>query len=310
MRDWTVMRRPMAVGTVIRAGAGAAEAIRTVLPHGFECFQIIFTLKREVLPDLRRLAAEVMEVVGPSETFISGVGVYGNPLRDDEVGRAAVAAVREGMRVARLLGTDLVSAFTGRIPGSSVPESLPRFKEVWSELMREAEDLGVRVAFENCLQGGTWQCGDMNMAQNPAAWELLFAAVPSRALGLEWEPAHQIMQMIDPVAQLAEWRERIFHVHGKDGKVDAGVLDRCGVYGGEWFARHRFPSLGDSSWLEIMRLLDEGGYVGTIDIEGFHDPVYRDERELEGQLLALEHLRECRRKLAGDAGVVVPRDTV
>jgi len=41
-------------------------------------------------------------------------------------------------------------------------------------------------------------------------------------------------------------------------------------------------------------VLLRAGYRGAIDIEGWHDPVYKGEREIEGQALALEHLKGCR----------------
>jgi hypothetical protein len=46
-----------------------------------------------------------------------------------------------------------------------------------------------------------------------------------------------------------------------------------------------------------MTILRGAGSSATIDIEGFHDPVYRGERELEGQLASLAYLRACRRRL-------------
>jgi hypothetical protein len=36
------------------------------------------------------------------------------------------------------------------------------------------------------------------------------------------------------------------------------------------------------------------GYQGSIDIEGWHDPVYRNELEMTGQVAALEYLKRCR----------------
>jgi hypothetical protein len=36
------------------------------------------------------------------------------------------------------------------------------------------------------------------------------------------------------------------------------------------------------------------GYTGSIDIEGWHDPVYRGELEMTGQVEALNYLKECR----------------
>ena len=57
---------------------------------------------------------------------------------------------------------------------------------------------------------------------------------------------------------------------------------------------HRFPGLGDSDWTEVIRILKTGNYKGTIDIEGWHDPVFKDDRELEGQRNALAYLKTCR----------------
>ena len=36
------------------------------------------------------------------------------------------------------------------------------------------------------------------------------------------------------------------------------------------------------------------GYSGAIDIEGWHDPVYRDALEMSGQVHALNYLKQCR----------------
>lgn len=36
------------------------------------------------------------------------------------------------------------------------------------------------------------------------------------------------------------------------------------------------------------------GYVGDLVVEGFHDPIFKEEREWAGQLHALEYLKWCR----------------
>ena len=284
------------IGTLIRAATGAVESIRALLPHGFESWQLAFSLKRDVIPPLAPLAPAVLEVL--DGTVISALGIYGNPLREDAIGVESRRALREAIAAARLFGTDVIGCFTGRVPGLSVDACLPRFREVWSELAREASDCGVRLAFENCLQGGTWESGDWNMAHNPDAWERMFDAVPSQSLGLEWEPAHQMCQLIDPLPQLAKWAPRIFHLHGKDANVHHHVVARHGVYGRERFAWHRMPGFGDTDWTEILRTLKASGYTGSVYIEGYHDPVYKDEREMEGQVKALHYLKVCRRAAA------------
>lgn len=280
------------LGTVIRAASGAAASIRALLPHGFESWQLAFALKRDVIPPLEPLAEEVRAILGG--TVVSAIGIYGNPLRDDALGAESRRALREAMHTARHFGTNVIGCFTGRVPCASVEDSLPRFREIWSELAREAADCGVRIAFENCLQGGTWQSGDWNMAHNPVAWERMFDAVPSACLGLEWEPAHQLCQLIEPLPQLALWAPRIFHVHGKDANIHRDIIAQHGVYGRERFAWHRMPGFGDTDWREILRTLRAAGYAGSVDIEGYHDPVFKDEREIEGQVLALHYLKQCR----------------
>jgi sugar phosphate isomerase/epimerase len=285
------------IGTLIRGAHGAGTAIRALQPHGFESWQIAWSLKRDTVPPLAPVAAEVRAAIGDTGTTVSALGIYGNPLREDHVGEESRRALREAMQTATLFGTDLIGCFTGRVPGTSVEASLPRFREVWSELAREAAGSGVRIAFENCLQGGMWESGDWNLAHNPDVWELMFDAVPEPCLGLEWEPAHQWCQLIEPLPQLALWAPRIFHVHGKDANVHRHVIERHGVFGRERFAWHRMPGFGDTDWREILRLLCAAGYTGSVDIEGFHDPVFKDEREIEGQVKALHYLKECRAAL-------------
>ena len=282
------------LGTVVmNPGPGVAARLREFVSHGFESFEIGFknSLGGD---DLRRLAEECAATLDGTGAVISSLGIYGNTLAENDHGDEVRAVLREMIEVAPRFGTRLVCCFAGRVTGANVPDSIPRFREVFSALVREAEERGVRLAIENCLQGGSWSSGDRNIAHNPDAWELMFDAVPSQALGLEWEPAHQLCQLIDPMPQLRAWAGRIFHLHGKDARVDHAVLARHGAYGRERFAWHRFPGLGDSNWEQIIAGLVELGFTGSIDIEGGHDPVYRGDREMEGQLLALRHLKDAR----------------
>lgn len=283
------------VGTIVRGAENPVERIREIGPAGFESFQILYSLKRgDVVPDLRELAGPAREAAGEHGAVISALGVYGNPLSEGEIGEISRDALRRALEAARAFGAEVVGCFAGRVPGRPVPESMPRFREVFRDMAKRAEDAGARIAFENCLQGGTWADGDWNMAHNPSAWELMFDAVDSPALGLEWEPCHQICQFIDPLAQLDRWAPRVFHLHGKDGRVDRAALERSGVYGPEFVVRHRFPGFGDTDWREIFRRLEAAGFQGAIDIEGWHDAEFRGEREMEGQRLALDYLKRRR----------------
>jgi sugar phosphate isomerase/epimerase len=71
----------------------------------------------------------------------------------------------------------------------------------------------------------------------------MFNEVPSQALGLEWEPCHQMVSLIDPMPQLRQWVKRIYHVHGKDATIHWDVVRSVGVDGPKPFAFHRTPGL-------------------------------------------------------------------
>ena len=72
------------------------------------------------------------------------------------------------------------------------------------------------------------------------------------------------------------------------------VIREHGIFGSEKFVFMRTPGFGDSNWVDIISELRLAGYTGSIDIEGWHDPVYRDALEMTGQVHALNYLKDCR----------------
>ena len=126
------------------------------------------------------------------------------------------------------------------------------------------------------------------------AWTMMFDAVPMDNLGLEWEPCHQMLNLIDPMTQLREWVSRIFHIHGKCCTIHWDIVHRHGIHAPKPFAFHRTPGFGDCNWTDIVSDLRAGGFKGSIDIEGWHDPVYRDALEMTGQVRSLQYLKACR----------------
>ena len=124
----------------------------------------------------------------------------------------------------------------------------------------------------------------------------MFEEVPAKNLGLEWEPGHQSIQLIDPIAQLREWAStgRILHLHGKDCSVDLEAVKKYGVFGAVDFAPQRTPGFGDTDWRQIFSILHQNGYENDVCIEGYHDPVYSGEWEMTAQLHSLRYLKWCR----------------
>jgi len=281
------------IGTLAGKGPKTPDYIKKILPHGFESFQINFwqTIGEVELP---RLATEVGSVLDDHDAIISSLGIYGNPLESDEAADATIHGWEQCIDHAHRFGTDLVCGFAGRLRDRPVPESMKRYREVFGELGKRAADKGVRLAFENCPMEGDWNRGDWNIAFNPAAWDLMFNEVTADNIGLEWEPCHQMWQLIDPLPQLKKYLPKIFHVHGKDATIHPDVLREFGAFGPKPVVEHRHPGFGDSNWTDIISELRRGGYKGTIDIEGWHDPIYQGVLEMTGQVHALTYLKNCR----------------
>jgi sugar phosphate isomerase/epimerase len=289
------------IGTLVHAGQ-AERALPGLLGHGFECFSLIFWHTTEGV-DLEATAERVRAILEPRGAFVSSLGVYGNPLAPEGRDADVVRSWARLIDAAGAFGTDLVGGFAGRLSGLPVDASIPAFRAVFADLAARAADRGVRLCFENCAMGGTWAGGDWNIAHHPDAWELMFDALPAANLGLEWEPCHQLVALVDPIAQLRRWAPRVFHVHGKDATIAWDVVREHGVNGRRPWAWHRTPGFGDTNWTDVVSILMQSGYAGTIDVEGWHDPVYRDELELTGQVHALRHLKAARggEFVAGDA---------
>jgi len=275
------------IGTLAEMKKGAAY-LSQILPHGFESFELT---NWQYLgdQDLPSVAREVLDCIG-DEAIISSVGLYGNPLQDEQTASDWATLIKG----AKLFGCNVVCGFAGAVEDKPIDENMAQYKKVFGPLAKLAEDEGVKIAFENCDMGGTWSAPRWNIAHSPRAWEMMFNEVASEAIGLEWEPCHQMYSLVDPIPQLRKWLGRIYHVHGKDATVNWDIIESEGIRAGRDIVWHRTPGFGDSNWSDIISILRRGGFRGAIDIEGWHDPVYSNDLEMTGQVAALQYLQSCR----------------
>lgn len=279
------------IGTCVK-GEDVLSTLPDIILSGFETIEIYYDSGLKGT-NLIELSKKVKEQIGDSNLTISSIGLYVNPLQYEEQRHDLEYCIEN----ARRFGAKTVSTFAGAIEGTCVEESMPKFKEVFGDLVRRAEDNGIMVGIENAHMYGFWYRTTCNIGFGPRAWEMMFHEVPSDNLGLTWEPSHQIEQFIDVIPQLKTWLPKIVHIHGKDGKIDQSHIRKYGAWFGEDYCSHRFPGLGDSDWKEILSILSAGNYSGDVVIEGFHDPVFHGAREFEGQKNALEYLMNCRKEI-------------
>jgi sugar phosphate isomerase/epimerase len=222
--------------------------------------------------DVEKLdAGALRELTAQHGVAISALGYYPNPLSSDP-GEADLAAAQLHRLIdaAAELHIGLVTSFVGRDPSLTVEANWPRFLQTWRPIIDHAEHEGVRIGIENCpmlFSSDEWP-GGKNLATTPAIWRRMFEAIPSPCFGLNFDPSHFVWQQIDYLSPLLEFRDRIFHVHAKDARIDRKALDEHGVlsYPKLWHTP-KLPGLGEVKWGSFLGTLAEAGYDGHVAVE-------------------------------------------
>lgn len=227
-------------------------------------------------------AAWILDYCKSRGVEISALAYYPNTMDGSPEKRTAnIAHLKKVIQSSKKLGINLVTTFVGRDQTKSVEENLELFRKIWPPIIREAEALGVRIAIENCpmLFGRDQWPGGQNLASTPAVWRELFQIAPNSNFGLNYDPSHFVWQMMDYIAPLYEFKDRIFHVHFKDIKLLPDRLRKVGTmaYPLEYMVP-KLPGLGDVDWGKYVSALTDIGYNGYACIE-IEDKAFEGSRE-------------------------------
>jgi sugar phosphate isomerase/epimerase len=222
---------------------------------------------------------------------ISALGYYSVPLSaDEEQAQVACEHLPKVMDAAVKLGLGTINSFVGADHTLPLEENFKKFEKVWPGLVRQAEDRNIRIGIENCpmLFERTWPFG-LNMARTPAIWRRMFEIIPSQHFGLNYDPSHLRMQLIDPTAPIREFGPRIFHSHAKDMRVEEHLLNDVGslVPPMERCAA-KIPGLGDINWGKFIGALSDAGYDGPVCVE-VEDHAFGGSLERRLQSLQISH---------------------
>jgi sugar phosphate isomerase/epimerase len=226
----------------------------------------------------------VQEVLQRHGVRIASLAPMLNVLTLDEVVQAErVAAMRQTIAAAAVLGIPTVVTFTGSaygmhfwgMPGvghghatSRVADNLRRFQEVYTPLADYAGERGVKIAFETAARGGP----EGNLAHSPELWDYMFEIVPTPNLGLSFDPSHLVwLHIPNPPDVIRAYGSRTFHFDGKDCEILPSQLARQGIFGSGWW-RYRLPGLGSLDWPGIFSALADVGYDDVVAIEN-EDPL-------------------------------------
>jgi sugar phosphate isomerase/epimerase len=244
-------------------------------------------------------AAAAQDVRATMQKFgleISSLGYYPNPLHPDSEHRDLVIGhLNKVILAAGLLKVPVVGTFIGRDKDKSQEYNLEQFAKVWPPIVKFAAEHNVKIAIENCpmiFSNDEWP-GGVNLAISPAIWRKMWEIIPDSNFGLNLDPSHLIWQFIDPVRVVYEFKDRIFHVHAKDLRIDYEQLYQRGVMSlGMGWQIPRLPGLGDVKWGPFVSALYGAGYDYVISIE-HEDRAFEKTDELvkRGFLIARDTLR-------------------
>lgn len=216
-------------------------------------------------------ADEINSYCAAKKVSISSLGYYPNTLDPDLKKRAVyVNHIHSLIDASAMLGVNMVTTFLGRDSKKTVEENLGLVAEVWSPILRHAEEKGVKIAIENCPMWFTadeWP-GGQNLMTSPANWRKVFALLDSPNLGINYDPSHFVWQQIDYIKPIYEFKDKIFHVHYKDIKIFADKLADVGVMAHPLeYMSPKLPGLGDVDWGKYVSALSDIGYSGNSVIE-------------------------------------------
>ena len=250
------------------------------------------------LPEDFAVAAQVCRAHGLCVGAVNGAGGSQLLSKDGRKREQAVARLRDQIRAMRAVDARVL--FFCLVPedrAQPIADSLAIFRETFPTIASECEGAGVRVVFEGWPGPAPHY---PTLGCTPETWRAMFAAVPSPALGLNYDPSHLVRLGIDYLRVLEEFKDRIYHCHGKDTALLAEEQYLYGHFppalgksppfsGGAW--RYCVPGDGVVDWSKVAYALDQAGFDGCVSIE-LEDSRYWGsvEREQLGITKAYQHL--------------------
>ena len=240
-------------------------------------------------------ATEIVDAIAAKGLAISGLGYYPNPLHPEAAHRTEVIGhLRKVIEAAERMGVPIVNTFMGGDGAKNQDENWEEAQRVWPDIVRFAEDHGRRITFENCpmlFSYDEWP-GGHNIATSPRMWRRILEQWPG-TIGLNFDPSHLILQMIDIRRFLKEFGPHVMHYQAKDLMIDRDGLYERGVFSmGMGWQIPRIPGLGEVDWSAVFSELYRAGYEGACIIE-HEDRRFEgtDEQVKQGFLIARDVLR-------------------
>jgi len=240
---------------------------------------------------------------------IAALNCSGNPLDPGELGKEHRDVAEKTMELAQLLAVKKIVMMSG-LPAGCAEDKIPNWvtytiswppelKQVtdyqwhdvaipyWKALVKKAESCGVeKIALENFSS---------QLVYNPETLFKLRDAV-GPMIGLNLDPSHLIWMGADPIASARALGEAIHHVHGKDVRLERGLIEVNGlletkeiddVANRAW----NYVAVGCGKdiqwWKEFFSVVKMTGYDGFVSLE-MEDLTMSTEAGIQSSVAALK----------------------
>jgi sugar phosphate isomerase/epimerase len=201
------------------------------------------------------------------------------------VRQRAAEEVKNTARAAKLFGVDVVCGFTGSriwhtlamfppVPPEMIEAGYQDFAARWNPILDVFDEEGVKFALE---------VHPSEIAYDFWTTQRTLEALEHReAFGINFDPSHLYWQMMDPVAFVYDFADRIYHMHVKESVRN--LNGRNGILSSHlFFGDHRrgwdfvSPGRGGVPFERIFRALNDIGYQGPYSIEWEDNGMNRDQ---------------------------------
>ncbi|WP_413738470.1 sugar phosphate isomerase/epimerase family protein [Sodalis sp. RH21] len=262
----------------------------------------------ELLESRDKLAAFRKEL-DKRDMEIAALNCSGNPLAPGELGEKHTASSYKTVELAGKLGVKKIVMMSGLPAGGpddtipnwitstvSWPDYMPgvidyQWNEVaipwWKDFAAHAKAHGVEnIALEEFPS---------QLVYNPSTLLRLREAVGD-IIGMNLDPSHLIAMGADPIAAARKLEGAIYHVHGKDARIERGLADIDGLleYQPVTASKNRtwnYVAVGCGKdllwWKEFFSVLSMTGYNGWVSLE-MEDLTMSVEAGIETSIQALQ----------------------
>ncbi|HAI51734.1 MAG: sugar phosphate isomerase/epimerase [Limnochordia bacterium] len=226
--------------------------------------------------------AQIQDYCRAKGVEISSLGYYPNNLDEDlERRRYFHNHLYTVIEASARLGINMVTTFVGRMQTKTIEENFEEFAKVWPAIIKFAEERGVKIAIENCpmlFSRDQWP-GGHNIASTPANWRKMFEIIDSPNFGLNYDPSHFVWQQMDYIKPIYEFKDKIFHIHLKDTRIERDRLNDVGIMAYPLqYMTAKIPGLGEINWGRFVSALTDIGFDGPACVE-VEDRAFEDSEE-------------------------------